>query len=162
MLSWPQLRAGAPPGNRRAQEEKRVKGIEPSSSAWKAVALPLSYTRCELRVESLGLRVRQFFRHSTLNPPLSTILHWGVQDSNLRRHKPSDLQSDPFDRFGNSPRHEQLSVEPPRRGPTRRNTLVPANSRYCDRRLTKTGALRATSRDGPNTPQATWGDSACH
>src|ERR1051326_3070881 len=24
---------------------KRVKGIEPSSSAWKAVALPLSYTR---------------------------------------------------------------------------------------------------------------------
>jgi hypothetical protein len=26
-----------------------------------------------------------------------------VQDSNLRRHKPSDLQSDPFDRFGNSP-----------------------------------------------------------
>ena len=33
---------------------------------------------------------------------------WGVQDSNLRRHKPSDLQSDPFDRFGNSPCHEQL------------------------------------------------------
>ena len=28
---------------------------------------------------------------------------WGVQDSNLRRHKPSDLQSDPFDRSGNSP-----------------------------------------------------------
>jgi hypothetical protein len=24
---------------------ERVKGIEPSSSAWKAVALPLSYTR---------------------------------------------------------------------------------------------------------------------
>ena len=65
--------------------------------------------------------------------------------------EPSDLQSDPFDRFGNSPRHEQLSVEPPRRGPTRRNPLIPANSRYCDRQLTKTGALRATSRDGPNT-----------
>ena len=29
--------------------------------------------------------------------------------------------------------------------------FIPANSRYCDRRLTKTGALRATSRDGPNT-----------
>ena len=85
-------------------------------------------------------------RHSSIRH-----LHWGVQDSNLRRHKPSDLQSDPFDRFGNSPRHEQLSVEPPRRGPTRRNTLVPANSRYYDRRSTKTGALRATSRDGPNT-----------
>jgi hypothetical protein len=26
---------------------ERVKGIEPSSSAWKAVALPLSYTRTE-------------------------------------------------------------------------------------------------------------------
>jgi hypothetical protein len=27
------------------RELERVKGIEPSSSAWKAVALPLSYTR---------------------------------------------------------------------------------------------------------------------
>ena len=27
------------------EKGKRVKGIEPSSSAWKAVALPLSYTR---------------------------------------------------------------------------------------------------------------------
>ena len=26
-----------------------------------------------------------------------------MQDSNLRRQKPSDLQSDPFDRSGNSP-----------------------------------------------------------
>ena len=29
----------------RLSASKRVKGIEPSSSAWKAVALPLSYTR---------------------------------------------------------------------------------------------------------------------
>jgi hypothetical protein len=28
-----------------ARGMERVKGIEPSSSAWKAVALPLSYTR---------------------------------------------------------------------------------------------------------------------
>jgi hypothetical protein len=28
-------------------ELERVKGIEPSSSAWKAVALPLSYTRIQ-------------------------------------------------------------------------------------------------------------------
>src|SRR3954467_4635056 len=49
-----------------------------------------------------------------------------------------------------TPRHVQLSVEPPRRGPTRRNTFIPAKGRYCDRRSTKTGALRATSRDGPN------------
>jgi hypothetical protein len=30
---------------RAAVDLERVKGIEPSSSAWKAVALPLSYTR---------------------------------------------------------------------------------------------------------------------
>jgi hypothetical protein len=29
---------------------ERVKGIEPSSSAWKAVALPLSYTRERIAV----------------------------------------------------------------------------------------------------------------
>ena len=29
------------------QKPKRVKGIEPSSSAWKAIALPLSYTRMQ-------------------------------------------------------------------------------------------------------------------
>jgi hypothetical protein len=28
-----------------ARKQKRVKGIEPSYSAWKAAALPLSYTR---------------------------------------------------------------------------------------------------------------------
>ncbi len=31
--------------NWRSRVMERVKGIEPSSSAWKAVALPLSYTR---------------------------------------------------------------------------------------------------------------------
>ena len=30
------------------QELERVEGIEPSSSVWKTVALPLSYTRDEL------------------------------------------------------------------------------------------------------------------
>ena len=40
---------------------ERVKGIEPSSSAWKAVALPLSYTR-ELRMLT--------FQHGS--PPLPT------------------------------------------------------------------------------------------
>ena len=32
------------------QDLERVKGIEPSSGAWKASALPLSYTRSEARV----------------------------------------------------------------------------------------------------------------
>src|SRR5262249_23522128 len=49
------------------------------------------------------------FPFRSLDSRLSTLdTHWGVQDSNLRRHKPSDLQSDPFDRFGNSPRHAPL------------------------------------------------------
>tara|TARA_X000001036_G_scaffold322525_1_gene300980 strand:- start:914 stop:1048 length:135 start_codon:yes stop_codon:yes gene_type:complete len=34
---------------------ERVKGIEPSSSAWKAVALPLSYTRLSFHLAALQL-----------------------------------------------------------------------------------------------------------
>jgi hypothetical protein len=37
---------------------ERVKGIEPSSSAWKAVALPLSYTRI---ITSALLQLETFF-----------------------------------------------------------------------------------------------------
>ena len=29
---------------------------------------------------------------------------WGVEDSNLRKHKLADLQSDPFGHSGNSPK----------------------------------------------------------
>ena len=35
---------------------ERVKGIEPSSSAWKAVALPLSYTRIRNRNSEVGIQ----------------------------------------------------------------------------------------------------------
>ena len=79
------------------------------------MALPLSYTRC-LKAEVWGkestLANRAFNRafdsasqNSDSNSPanLQLPMQWGVQDSNLRRHKPSDLQSDPFDRFGNPP-----------------------------------------------------------
>src|SRR5690242_16000435 len=60
---------------------------------------------------------------------------WGVQDSNLRRHKPSDLQSDPFDRFGNSP----VVV---RRRPSHRG--APAEALAWSERLPKNrGRLRA-------------------
>ena len=38
---------------------ERVKGIEPSSSAWKAVALPLSYTR-RIRFPSLPITRRLY------------------------------------------------------------------------------------------------------
>ncbi len=49
---------------------ERVKGIEPSSSAWKAVALPLSYTRrARTAARGVTLNVRHIpgtptrFRH---------------------------------------------------------------------------------------------------
>jgi plasmid stabilization system protein ParE len=38
---------------------ERVKGIEPSSSAWKAVALPLSYTRACGREQGSVVRTRR-------------------------------------------------------------------------------------------------------
>jgi hypothetical protein len=36
------------------QENQRVKGIEPSSVAWKATALPLSYTRAPTKLTRRG------------------------------------------------------------------------------------------------------------
>ncbi len=48
---------------------KRVKGIEPSYSAWKAAALPLSYTRVHARdrcslLFRLSGRLSSFLRHT--------------------------------------------------------------------------------------------------
>jgi hypothetical protein len=60
---------------------QRVMGIEPTLSAWKAEVLPLNYTR----VASCDC------------------IRWRGKDSNLRRRKPSDLQSDPFGRSGTPP-----------------------------------------------------------
>ena len=39
---------------------ERVKGIEPSSSAWKAVALPLSYTRTRGSAQPSAISRRDF------------------------------------------------------------------------------------------------------
>jgi hypothetical protein len=57
------------------REMERVMGIEPTWPAWKAGALPLSYTR-EI---------------------------WREQDSNLRRQKSADLQSAAINRSAISP-----------------------------------------------------------
>ena len=54
---------------------KRVMGIEPTPSAWKAEVLPLNYTR--ISVEGAGFEPA--------------------------KAEPSDLQSDPFDRSGTPP-----------------------------------------------------------
>jgi hypothetical protein len=67
---------------------ERVKGIEPSSSAWKAVALPLSYTRVQ-RTDDGKLRSFDFCLLSSVYCPLL------VGDVGLEptRRKPADLQS---------------------------------------------------------------------
>ena len=52
----------------------------PRPTAWKAVALP-----------------------TELRPLINCKNKWGEQDSNLRRHKSTDLQSAPVDRFGIPP-----------------------------------------------------------
>ena len=60
---------------------ERVKGIEPSRSAWKAEVLPLNYTR--------------------LGKPINALVEGeGFEPS---KAEPSDLQSDPFDRSGTPP-----------------------------------------------------------
>src|SRR5262249_39095938 len=46
-----------PDGDKCLKILERVKGIEPSSSAWKAVALPLSYTRTSCREISYKCRL---------------------------------------------------------------------------------------------------------
>src|SRR3954471_17235346 len=47
---------------------ERVKGIEPSSSAWKAVALPLSYTR-------VGNRISDFRSQNSMPEAVSHLPH---------------------------------------------------------------------------------------
>ena len=75
--------------------DKRVKGIEPSSLAWKAMALPLSYTRAQFPVfHSAGAGITYCYPetllfsaapHSIRGLDPMYVLQWGVQDSNLRR-----------------------------------------------------------------------------
>ena len=80
--------------------KKRVKGVEPSSLAWKAMALPLSYTRSKQKYPELN-------RPSSSNPfidfgrPISWLM--GGAGFEPAKALPSDLQSDPFDRSGNPP-----------------------------------------------------------
>ena len=79
---------------------ERVKGIEPSSSAWKAVALPLSYTRA--REAYMRARLRQNFgailSRSAGLPATVPQARWLVGEVGLEptKAKPADLQSAPF------------------------------------------------------------------
>ena len=96
---------------------KRAKGIEPSSSAWKAVALPLSYARNYIqRLPRLPpepptiKKVTADQQPTTSLPiqsnPIQTLPkspHVGGVGFEPTKAMPSDLQSDPFDRSGNPP-----------------------------------------------------------
>ena len=104
---------------KRVSIQKRVKGIEPSRPAWKAGALPLSYTRRRpfLQDTQGSANVRTYDAplgcHHSLLPIAGARRFWW---ESLRRFSvggagfepakalPSDLQSDPFDRSGNPPR----------------------------------------------------------
>lgn len=63
---WTDLLGGALSGGAKARMMgmERVMGIEPTYSAWKAAALPLSYTRALLRLpERPGARKRAGLTH---------------------------------------------------------------------------------------------------
>src|SRR5260364_35126 len=77
-------------GQRLSHRLERAKGIETSSSAWKASALPLSYARAHHR----------FFSDNMLQPS-EMVEGVGFEQ---RRRKPTDLQSAPFNHSGTPPR----------------------------------------------------------
>ncbi len=114
-------------GHSHRSVSERVKGIEPSSSAWKAVALPLSYTRKGRKVRLtardpqnlyslIPLRMlsrinafdcRYVFvlrqQSTTAASFLNVFISMGGAGFEPAKAMPSDLQSDPFDRSGNPP-----------------------------------------------------------
>ena len=112
---------------------ERVKGIEPSSLAWKAMALPLSYTRKKPE------KPANLFAPPTYSLRSKATSSWSMRlelesgrppHNRLNRNDqmggagfepakalPSDLQSDPFDRSGSPPGtvvENPLSREPVR------------------------------------------------
>ena len=86
------------------RRKERVKGVEPSSLAWKAIALPLSYTRCFSCLCGMfhyGISFHRCFIEFLLSGyPFYVVGSTGFEPV---KALPSDLQSDPFDRSGNSP-----------------------------------------------------------
>src|SRR5258706_1339621 len=57
---------------------ERVKGIEPSYSAWKAAALPLSYTRAADHLSRHGSRLNRYAAGSELSWPLQRVCSPGA------------------------------------------------------------------------------------
>ena len=70
--------------------------IIPRFMLYLPIAIGMSYSRLISSIE-----FRTGARASAIDT--GSLYMWGEQDSNLRRHKPADLQSAPVDRFGISP-----------------------------------------------------------
>ena len=123
---------------------ERVKGIEPSYSAWKAAALPLSYTRGTSRAAAN----RREDCHKDCANLARPRRWWERQDSNLRRHSqriysPPPLPLGTLSHRENSPRCTGLTrIEMKtsvRAGFMRRGRRgVNRNDDFCPRRGTPT------------------------
>ena len=110
-----------------------MKGIEPSSSAWKAVALPLSYTRNSASREQRV--VSRIIRRSTFYSQLSTFF---IGECRIRTCEGISHQIYSLTRLTASvtPRAMNNSCsEPPRRGPTRHNKPPHSIRRSSDRQF---------------------------
>jgi hypothetical protein len=108
------------------------RGSNPRPRAWKARALPTELFPLANRIinDLLGTwrqPTRELRRFQKLSPAFSVGFYcpyrlssptafswWRGEDSNLRRHKPADLQSAPFGRSGTSPRDSSHRARRPR------------------------------------------------
>lgn len=89
---------------------ERVKGIEPSSSAWKAIARPLSYTRPKrLSLLAYIQRTRSLIRCSSY----SSNKWWGELDLNQRRLSQRIYSPPPLTARASPLRNPQKWVSPP-------------------------------------------------
>src|SRR5262245_457086 len=76
----------------------------PRPPAWKAGALPLSYSRPSLMFSLAVPPTLLRGSGRSLLRVASPSKWWGGEDSNLRRRSPADLQSAPFGHLGTSPK----------------------------------------------------------
>ncbi len=138
LVGWTRQRGPSQGG---AGRMERVEGIEPSCTAWKAVVLPLNYTRrCSARGRPMfmariklgpgelepraGLRWLPCPGQRPGSKPQGMVGRTGFEPV---KAEPSDLQSDPFDRSGTSPpKFSSLLTQGPNSNPRQRARVLAA------------------------------------